>query len=242
MRYTILTFVFCSLFLNHGEGVQTQTPLSGNVNGIAVNENNEPVRDMKVSLNWAGSGLEMGMTPTAETSADGRFAFVKCNLGAYFASTGRPHYLDTGIETHGYVDTQYDFFQSRSNIRVVLDSAHPTVPDLRIVVGPKGGTISGTVADAATGRALKDTSFRFWKVRNQTAWVEFNPVLPSSAGRYQSLMPSGFEIAMSVSSLGYETWYCSDAKTGENNFTLQPGSTKTILIRMTPQVKLGPSH
>jgi len=224
---------------NFGLGIQEP---SGEARGVVVDEAGDPVKDMKVSLNYAGSALQIAMVPTVETGINGQFAFLHCEFGPYFISTGTPHYLSTGVETHGYVDTLYDFYQSRPNPRVVLDDVHPIVNNIRIIVGPKGGTIYGTVSNAMTGGEISDTSFRFWNVRNKIAFIELNPLRIGSyarqlgvrSGSFQELMPSGIEIGLSVNAPGYQTWYYADSTTGENNFTVPPGGTKSINIRMIP--------
>ena len=171
-----------------------------------------------------------------ESGPAGRFHFVG------IAPFG-PYSISTQLEKEGYPDTRWDFYQPRPNMKIVIDADHRTIKGLSLTIGPKGGTIFGVVRDRFTGGFLTDVGFKVWRVHQKNAWVGFDPVAtPAYAhklglppGGFRSLMPSGVEIALSVESKDYKTWYYKDPKTGENSFTLPSGSTKAINVSMTPK-------
>lgn len=244
MKPQILSLVCLVLAFN-----RTPHASTGAVYGTVVDEAGRPV-EIRVTLVPIGGGLHMLRYPEVDTDASGKFAILELQFGPYFISTGSPQFLNNAFVTHGYVNTFYDFFQARPNPKLLIDAAHPLVSDIKIVVGPKGGTLRGSVSDALTGGSVPETLFRFWRVRNPKAFVAMDPTRRDSwakqlgvpAGSFEELMPSGIEIGLSITAPGYQVWNYADDVTGENNFTIPPGGTKLIDIKLTPTSPGGRVH
>ena len=118
------------------------TPVTdtGTIRGLVVDDKGVPLSDVRVEA--APDGPLSYVLPNTLTDANGAFHFDGLRWGNYT--------LFTTKESAGYPNNGFGFYTTKAAPRVELIAQAPSA-NVRMEMGPKGGTLSGVVTDAATG-------------------------------------------------------------------------------------------
>jgi hypothetical protein len=165
------------------------------------------------------------MIPQCTTDAKGSCTLSHLNLEKYFVFAGKSE--------DGYPEFAYSFFVPRGTkpMEAMLSEDHP-LDEVIVHIGPKAGILTGTVADAATGKPLNaNVEFR---------WIS-DPVNFLSGGgltkaSFRVLVPSDVALKMIVSLDGYENWvYGEEGGKRGKPLLLHPGQEEKLDIRLRPK-------
>ena len=165
-----------------------------------------------------------GIVPHTETDASGHFAFHGLPWGHY--------YIYAGKEAEGYAVESGEFFNRNRPLRKITLGPNNQTATLTVQLGPKAGSLTGTVTDAVTSAPLNAcTEFR-WA-------ADPNNSLSGSGlanGKFRILIPSDTDVFWKVWLDGYKPWYypgTSDRRRA-TSLRLMPGRVRALKIELLP--------
>jgi hypothetical protein len=193
---------------------------SGTIRGTVVDEIGNTVAGAKLFAQPQGP-MAM-MIPQCTTDTKGSCTLSNLSLEKYFVFAGKSE--------DGYPELAYSFFVPRGTrpMEAILSEDHPSY-EVIVHLGPKAGILTGTVADAATGKPLNaNVEFR---------WISDPDKFLSGGGltkaSFRVLVPSDVALTMIVSLDGYENWvYGVDGAKRGKPLLLHPGQEETLDIRL----------
>ena len=165
----------------------------GVIRGVVVNESRNPVAGATVFIETApvlGMVAE-GSLRAANTDDTGQYMFDRLKSGTYRVYAMK--------ESEGYPNPSFDFW-GNGLIASAQVSHESTTLDVLLVIGPKAGSISGSISDSDTGKPIQ-ASIRLWRTRNPEHYVAM-----SIESKYNVLVPPNAEIDFEVKAQGYHTW------------------------------------
>src|SRR6266481_5263380 len=160
MKVRCLDFGFCSLSVVAVLAYQVQRPV-GSIHGVVVNELGQPVIAAKVFADLLDGLQHAKALISAETDNEGKFTVDRLEWG--------PYRIDAKKESEGYPDTSFDFYSEGRTFTASVSPGKP-VANIRVVIGPKAGVISGSIADAITGAPVNAT-FNMRRVRSPNMFI-----------------------------------------------------------------------
>src|SRR5581483_283867 len=172
--------------------IRQDAPTQGVVRGRTLTESGHPEQGVKIRLSRAENGASVKAVRYVETDASGAFVMDKLPWGTYRICTRK--------ETAGYPDTAFGFYSNDVNPIVSIDSSRP-VAEAVINLGPKAGTIDGTVVDAKTDQPV-NAGVRLWRTSPPNRWIEE----AVSGSKFEILVPPGVAVGMEVQAVGYDKW------------------------------------
>ena len=163
----------------------------GTIRGTVVDEAAAPISGAKVTARALDGRPTIGLIRYVETDRQGHFAIDRLEWGNYgvFAMKEESAYPDIGASLYSN-----DVFP-----RVTLATSAPTA-DIRIQLGPKAGTITGSVTNAVNGAPL-NSSFKLMRSSAPDKWLSTS-VPPT----YRVLIPPSTDVLLEVTAPGFETW------------------------------------
>jgi Carboxypeptidase regulatory-like domain len=210
---------------------QAQPHPSGVIRGTVVDEAGNPVAGATV---WAVrfDVPVHGFQPEFQTGADGRFTIGHLSYGKYNVLAKK--------ESDGYADVHWGVYDYSVPTAEIFASA--PVADVRVRIGPKAATVSGSITDAVSGAKLETVTLRIWQWTGQHN-TESNSLSASSVanppGTYRILVPPGKEVGLEISAPGYKPWTYSGEFGGTEPFPLNlaSGAAKVINVQLQPEPK-----
>jgi hypothetical protein len=107
-----------------------------------------------------------------------------------------------------------------------------------VTIGPKAGTLIGTIGDAVTGKAVNPISDAVTgtpasvELRLQPATEEGRPFNRVVGPRFTTLIPPDADLELEIRAPGYQLWRFS-AHSGKP-FRMKSGTKRTLQIRLRP--------
>jgi hypothetical protein len=191
---------------------------NGLVSGVVVDENAQPVAGAMLSALSRDRPLGTGRR-FVESDEAGRFRLGYLAWGEYSICARK--------EADGYVEICSNIFRKEGVPRATVSAQAPSVR-VWVVIGPKAGTVTGTITDASTGvplnaelriRALSSDRFVGQSVKSQ----------------FQSLIPPDTDLELEVRAPGYQPWLSSvDNFQGGKPFRMKPEERRSLEIRLWP--------
>ena len=194
----------------------------GLIEGTVVYEDGRPTKRATVSAFPLDRGLA-AKVPSADTDELGHFQIDHLWLGT-FAVTAKK-------EDEGYPDMISEFYSESKIAPIILSLSHPSASDT-IVLGPKAGTLIGTVTDAVTGAPL-DPCAEFHRASDPNSSLSGTGVVNA---KYRVLVPSDRDVIMKVWHEGYLPWYYpgTNYKSETKPLRLKSGEERTLHILLQP--------
>ena len=194
----------------------------GVIQGTVSYEDGQPVGNATVYTQLLDRPV-MGIVPHATTDERGHFVVSHLWLGKYAVGGEK---LD-----EGYADMTRQFYSNGKFKTVVLSSGSPAA-NVRIQLGPKAGTLVGTVVDSVTKVAL-NPCVEFRRAKNPSNFLSGTGLVNA---KYRVLVPSNTDVFMSVWYGAHKTWYYpGTTQKGESRpLNLKPGEALTVDIHLEP--------
>ena len=221
MKVRCLDFGFCSLSVVAVLAYQVQPPV-GSIHGVVVNELGQPVIAAKVFADLLDGLQHAKALISAETDNEGKFTVDRLEWG--------PYRIDAQKESEGYPDTSFDFYSEGRTFTASVSPGKP-VANIRVVIGPKAGVISGSIADAITGAPVNAT-FNMRRVRSPNMFIG-----TSVPPQFRVLIPPRTEVLVEVHAPGYNVWYYPGSSSQSAPLRLQSSETVTLDVKLDPKVQ-----
>jgi hypothetical protein len=217
-----------------GPQQQQEVNQSGVISGTVVNQRGLPVAGATVTADELGRPF-IGMRPWAETDPAGKFSIGRLVWGKYAVCVHK--------EADGYREICNNPFINDSAPTVTL-SLQSSVASVRVMIGPKAGTVTGTVADSVTGLPVNPITNTVTGTR-QAAVLRIRPVTDN--GRYfdqaigphfTALIPPDADLELEVRAPGYQLWRFSlrGGRRGKP-FRIQSGEKRILHIQLRPDLQ-----
>jgi hypothetical protein len=188
------------------------------VSGVVVNENGQPVAGAMVSALSRDRPLGTGRR-FVESDEAGKFRLGYLAWGKYSICARK--------EADGYMEICSNIFRKDDTPTATVSAQAPSV-GVVVPIGPRAGTVVGTITDAETGVAL-------------TAELRIRPsgsdrfIEQSVKPQFQSLIPPDADLELEVSAPGYQTWRSSvDNFQGGKPFRMKSEEKRSLEIRLWP--------
>ena len=171
---------------------------AGIIRGIVLDATDQPVEDATVKANFTG-GFS-GIVPSASTDRSGHFVIHRLVWGEWYVTASK--------EQDGYPDESNAFYSGFGSAPVTVDlDADKPERFVTVHLGQKAGSISGTVADAETGKPVEPCARLHWKNVPSIYWSGYG-LLKS---KFYLLVPADTDVTLMIWAWGYEPWvYKSD--------------------------------
>jgi len=204
---------------------QERRDATGVIAGRVINEAGEYVAGAEVHAISAESGLPSGYVRYVETDKDGNFKLDHLTWGSYYVFAKK--------EADGYPETSWDIYSNGVLTECGVTAANPKATVL-VAIGPKAGTIVGTIVNAATGAPVENPGIRLWRWNNGTAFLDGRG--DWKAPEYHQLVPANVEVGLQIHAPGFESWYCPNGATAveAGPLVLKPGDKLKIDIKLRP--------
>ena len=189
---TVFLALTCASLLAQG------SKRAGIIRGIVLDATDQPVEDARVKANFTG-GFS-GAVPSARTDKSGHFVIQHLAWGEWYVTASK--------EQEGYPDESNAFYSGFSSAPVTVDLGVDN-PEHFVVVhlGQKAGSISGTIADAETGKPVEPCARLQWENTPSISWSGYG-LLKS---KFYLLVPADTDVTLMIWASGYEPWvYKSD--------------------------------
>lgn len=158
---------------------------TGIIRGIVLDATGQPVQDAKVKANFTGSFS--GMVPSAHTDKSGHFVIRHVVFGEWYVTASK--------EQGGYPDESNAFYSGFGSAPPTVDlSGNNTELFVTVHLGQKAGSISGTIADAESGKPLEPCARLQWKNVPSISWSGYG-LLKS---KFYLLVPADTDITLTI--------------------------------------------
>jgi hypothetical protein len=204
----------CSVF------VAQDSKRAGIIQGIVLDATEHPVEGARVKANFTG-GFS-GIVPSARTDKLGHFVVRRLAWGEWYVTASK--------EQDGYPDQSNAFYSGLNSSPVTVDLVVGN-PERFVTVhlGSKAGSISGTVADAETGKPIEPCVRLQWKNMPSINWSGYG-LLKS---KFNLLVPADTDIAVAIWAWGYEPWaYKTDD--GNDALRVHASDELKLTVRLIP--------
>ncbi len=161
---------------------QVQQP-SGVVNGTVINEVGQFVAAAKVHASLVGRPMAKAIR-YIETDKDGRFSIDRLEWGDYRIYAMK--------DAAGYADSSFSIYSNRTRATAKLSAEAPSA-NVIVVIGPKAGTFTGSISDAATGEPVNTAGIRIWRLKDPTDFLS-----TSTRPQYRILAPPNTEVGLEI--------------------------------------------
>jgi Carboxypeptidase regulatory-like domain len=195
----------------------------GSISGTVVDESGKSVQGASVYAHPMDRPMA-SIIPHATTDGSGSFTISMLDYGRYSVSAAKPD--------EGYPELYLAFYAGlRASLPVVRLSAKHQFASVALTLGSKAGILTGTVADAVTGKPLNaNVEFR-WALEPRN----FLRGSGLTNAEFRILVPSNHPVTMVVSLESYENWrYQTDKSPLKNAILLRPGEELHLDIRLWP--------
>lgn len=194
----------------------------GVIQGTVTYEDGKPVKDAIVYAQPLDRAMA-AIVPHATTDTSGHFVVSHLWLGKYAVGAEK---LD-----EGYANMTSQFYSDGKFETVVLTPPLPAA-SVSIQLGPKAGTLVGTVVDAVTGAPL-NPCVEFRRAKNPGNFLSGTGLVNA---KYRVLVPSNTDVFMKVWYGGHKPWYYPGAveKAQSRPLNLKPGEEQKMDIRLEP--------
>jgi hypothetical protein len=193
---------------------------AGIIRGVVLDANDQPVEDARVRANFTG-GFS-GIVPSGRTDKSGHFVIRRLGLGEWYVTASK--------EQDGYPDESNAFYSGFNSapVTVDLDAENPE-RFVTVHLGKKAGSISGTVADAETGKPVEPCARLLWKNMPSIYWSGYGLI----KSKFNLLVPANTDITLMIWAWGYEPWvYKSDD--GNDVLRVRASDELKLQVRLTP--------
>lgn len=193
---------------------------AGIIRGIVLDPTDQPVEDARVRANFTG-GFD-ATVPSARTDKSGHFVIQHLAWGEW--------YLTASKEQDGYPDESNAFYSGFGSTLLTVDlGADNPRQFVTVHLGQKAGSISGTIADAETGKPIEPCARVQWKNVPSISWSGYG-LLKS---KFYLLAPTDTDITLMIWAWGYEPWvYRSDD--GDDALRVRASDQLRLQVRLTP--------
>jgi hypothetical protein len=183
---------------------------AGVIRGRVVDAGGTPVKAAQVYVLPDGPLATRTRTATADDT--GAFVIDHLAFGTYGVFGNK--------EDEGYADTLW--FSSTAGPSIAISAEQPT-GTVVLRLGPKAGTITGTVRDERTGKPVPaGFTMRRWS----DSWVHEMSQPPN----FRVLIPALEDFSLEASAEGYQKW-----ESGSQPLRLEPGGQLHLDIKLKPQ-------
>lgn len=192
----------------------------GIIRGIVLDATDQPVEDARVRANFTG-GFS-GIVPSARTDKSGHFVIRRLVLGEWYVTASK--------EQDGNPDESDAFYSGFNSapVTVDLDAENPQ-RFVTVHLGKKSGSISGTVADAETGKPVEPCARLQWKNMPSIYWSGYGLI----KSKFSLLVPADTDITLTIWAWGYDPWvYKSDD--GNDALRVRASDELKLQVRLTP--------
>ena len=169
-----------------------------------------------------------GIVPHQETDASGHFAFHGLRWGHYYTYAGK--------EAEGYAQKSYEFFNRNRPLPKITLGPNNQTATLTVQLGPKAGSLTGTVIDAVTSASVSPcTEFR-WAADPNT-FLSGNGL---AKAKFHILIPSDTDVLWKVWLDGYKPWYYpgTSDRSKATSLRLMPGRERALRIELQPDASV----
>jgi hypothetical protein len=189
---SLLIFQFLTLFPLR---VPAPKDEGGLINGTVTYGDGEPVNGATVYAVPLGKAL-VAILPHANSDESGHFSIrIARSWFGDFAVAAKK-------EDEDYPDMSQQFYSDGKFRTVTLSANHPS-RDVVIQLGPKGGVLVGTVADAFTSAPLSPC-VEFRRALEPNNFLSGSGLVKPS---YKLLVPADTDVLVAIYLDGYKTWY-----------------------------------
>jgi Family of unknown function (DUF6843)/Carboxypeptidase regulatory-like domain len=197
------------LFLVAAASPQT----SGIISGTVTDEQGAPIAKAKVNAEPANDRPTSTLVRFVETNQHGHFVIDKLAWGKYRVFAQK-------VEA-GYPDMGASFYSNDVYPTAYITPEAPSA-EIRIRLGPKAGTLTGSVTSALTGAPVY-ASFRLAQAAPPHKWL-----ITGLRPKYRILLPSSTNVLLEVFAPGFEPW------SPNGPIRLQPGEVTRLDIALEP--------
>ena len=193
---------------------------AGIIRGVVLDATDQLVEDARVRANFTG-GFS-GMVPTALTDKSGRFVMKRLVWGEWYVTASK--------EQEGYPDESNAFYSGFGSAPPTVDLSADHAEQFVVVhLGSKAGSISGTIADAETGKPVEPCARLQWKNVPSISWSGYGLI----ESKFYLLVPADTDITLMIWAWGYEPWvYKNDD--GDNALRVHVSDQLKLQVRLTP--------
>jgi hypothetical protein len=188
-RFFFISLILTSLSTLSAMPAQTL----GTIHGTVLDNRGVPVSGARVN---AALTRQPGQSVAhyVETDATGHFSIDGLAWGEYKVFVMR--------EQSGYPNMHFSFY---SNDVFPTASVTPNAPiaDLQIQLGPRAGTLTGSISDGASGAPIS-ADLKLIRAEAPKKWISIGV-----APLYRVLVPSNTEVLLEVTASGFKTWTLS---------------------------------
>jgi hypothetical protein len=190
----------------------------GVIQGVVLGEGRRPVAGAKVHAELKGVPMAKAIR-YVESDQNGLFLIDRLDFGNYYVGAMK--------EGEGYGSSDSSFFNDNPSPMAQITAQHRSA-DVVVNLGPKAGTLTGTISDALTGKPIP-AGFDLAQVKDRSKWMS-----TSVAPNFRVLIPSSKEIDVKVSAPGYESWVYPDPTIPSQVLRVGPGSEMHLDIKLKP--------
>jgi len=193
---------------------------AGIIRGIVLDATDQPVEDATVKANFTG-GFS-GIVPSSRTDKSGHFVIQHLVSGEWYVTASK--------EQEGYPDESNAFYSGFGLTPVTVDLEEDYREQfVTVYLGQKAGSVSGTIADAETGKPVEPCARLQWKNVPAISWSGYGLI----KSKFYLLVPAETDITLMIWAWGYEPWvYKNDD--GDDALRVHSSDQLKFQVRLTP--------
>jgi hypothetical protein len=198
---------------------------TGEVRGIVVDPQGNPVAAATVRAHYDGAGPVFKSVPEAQTDQSGQFTLSNVPLG--------DSVLVAMKEDDGYPNPFWAFYSRRQPVRVTLSSGAPRVDSIQLMLEPKAAALVGTISDAVSGEPV-GASIHMWRAGKEDDFLD-----QGVSGQYRILVPADTAVRFSVRAPGYLEWFNGGATEASRtaSMVILSGHSQALHIKLARAAK-----
>jgi hypothetical protein len=217
-----------------GPQQQQEEKHTGVISGTVVNQRGEPMADVTASVHPGGRPF-MGIVPSDQTDPEGKFWFGRLTWGKYVVCARK--------EADGYREICDSVFTKDSGPNVTLSPLAP-IATVQVTIGPKAGTLTGTITDAMTGVPVNPISDAITGARPAPV-LRVRPLTDNGRNfdqtvgpQFTTLIPPNADLELEVREPGYQLWRFSvhGGRRGKP-FRIKSGEKRALHIQLRPELR-----
>jgi hypothetical protein len=217
-----------------GPPPQQEERHTGIIGGAVVNQRGQPVADVTVSV-FPMEHSFVGVAPSDRTGPKGKFQVARLTWGKYEVCAHK--------EADGYREICNNVFTKDSAPTLTLSPQAP-IASVQVTIGPKAGTLTGTIKDSVTGLPVNPitdavTGARQAPVLRITPSTDNVRYFDQAIGpQFTALIPPDADLELEVRAPGYRSWRFSlhDGRRG-TPFRMKSGEKRTLHIQLRPDLQ-----